>query len=122
MSEMTGGGADKFGSAFERLWIVNLALDVVDGRATSIKWEALGPKGTGLRMQRVRMEMSGQSNTLESSHRVFLKPNRLLILQNALDEKFLTLETELTSPEKKRLKLHLGMQIKRRSGCLFHRH
>lgn len=48
MSQITGGRADKFGNAFERLWIVRLALDVVEGRATSIKWEPLGPEGAGV--------------------------------------------------------------------------
>jgi len=48
MSQIQGGRADKFGNAFERLWIVHLALDVVEGRATSIKWEPLGPEGAGV--------------------------------------------------------------------------
>jgi hypothetical protein len=48
MSQLTGGRADKFGNAFEQLWIVRLALDVVEGRATAIKWEPLGPEGAGV--------------------------------------------------------------------------
>ncbi len=48
MSQIKGGRADKFGNAFERLWIVRLALDVVEGRATSIKWEPLGPEDAGV--------------------------------------------------------------------------
>jgi hypothetical protein len=48
MSQIAGGRADKCGNAFERLWIANLALQVVEGRAISIKWEPLGPEGAGI--------------------------------------------------------------------------
>jgi len=48
MSQIAGGRADKCGNAFERLWIVYLALNVVEGLATSIKWEPLGPEGAGI--------------------------------------------------------------------------
>ncbi len=48
MSQIAGGRADKYGNAFERLWIVHLALEVVEGRLTSIKWEPLGPEGAGV--------------------------------------------------------------------------
>lgn len=48
MSQIAGGRADKCGNAFERLWIVYLSLEVVEGSATSIKWEPLGPEGTGI--------------------------------------------------------------------------
>ncbi len=48
MSQLAGGRADKFGNIFEKHWVVLLALDVVDGRATAIKWEPLGPAGAGV--------------------------------------------------------------------------
>ncbi|KAA3609440.1 MAG: hypothetical protein DWQ01_08895 [Planctomycetota bacterium] len=54
MSQIKGGRADKIGNAFERLWIVRLALDVVKGSATSIKWEPLGPEGAGVECVLVR--------------------------------------------------------------------
>jgi hypothetical protein len=48
MSLIPGGRADKFGNRFERLWIVSLALDVIDGRLSTIKWEPLGFEGEGV--------------------------------------------------------------------------
>lgn len=48
MSQIKGGRADKAGNSFERLWVVGLALEVVEGDATSIKWEELGPEGLGV--------------------------------------------------------------------------
>jgi hypothetical protein len=51
MSQIKGGRADKAGNAFERLWVVSLALDVVEGTATALKWEALGPEGHGIELE-----------------------------------------------------------------------
>ena len=48
MSLIPGGRADKFGNRFERLWIVSLALDVIDGRLGSIQLEPLGFEGEGV--------------------------------------------------------------------------
>ena len=48
MSLIPGGRADKFGNRFERLWIVSLALDVIDGRLSTIKLEPLGFEGEGV--------------------------------------------------------------------------
>ena len=48
MSQLAGGRADKFGNMFEKHWVVLLSLDVVEGRATAIKWEPLGPEGAGV--------------------------------------------------------------------------
>jgi len=48
MSQLAGGRADKFGNEFERHWVVFLALDVVEGRASSLKWEPLGPVEAGV--------------------------------------------------------------------------
>jgi hypothetical protein len=48
MALIPGGRADKFGNRFERHWVVSLALDVIDGRLASIKWEPLGDEGEGL--------------------------------------------------------------------------
>ena len=51
MSQIKGGRADKAGNAFERLWVASLALEVVEGDATAIKWEALGPEGLGVEVE-----------------------------------------------------------------------
>jgi hypothetical protein len=48
MSLIPGGRADKFGNRFERLWIVSLALEVIDGRLGTIQWEPLGFEGEGV--------------------------------------------------------------------------
>jgi hypothetical protein len=48
MSLPPGGRADKFGNRFERLWIVSLALEVIDGRLGTIQWEPLGFEGEGV--------------------------------------------------------------------------
>jgi hypothetical protein len=48
MSQIRGGRADKFGNRFERLWVVNLSLQVIDGTLTSVKWEPLGDEGDGI--------------------------------------------------------------------------
>jgi len=48
MSLIPGGRVDKFGNRFERLWIVSLALDVIDGRLSTIKLEPLGFEGEGV--------------------------------------------------------------------------
>lgn len=58
MSQIAGGRADKCGNAFERLWIVNLALQVVEGRAISIRWEPLGPEGAGIECVVMRPDRS----------------------------------------------------------------
>lgn len=48
MSLIPGGRADKFGNIFERLWVVSLAMEVIDGRLSTIKWEPLGVEGKGV--------------------------------------------------------------------------
>jgi hypothetical protein len=48
MSLISGGRADKFGNRFERLWVVSLALEVIEGRLSTIKWEPLGDEGEGV--------------------------------------------------------------------------
>ena len=48
MSLPPGGRADKFGNRFERLWVVSLALDVIEGRLSTMKWEPLGVEGEGV--------------------------------------------------------------------------
>jgi hypothetical protein len=48
MSLIPGGRADKFGNRFERLWVVSLALDVLEGHLSTIKWEPLGVEGEGV--------------------------------------------------------------------------
>ena len=48
MSLIPGGRADKFGNRFERLWVVSLALEVMDGRLTTLWWEPLGAEGEGV--------------------------------------------------------------------------
>ena len=48
MSLIPGGRADKFGNRFERLWVVSLALEVIEGRLSTIKWEPLGAEGEGV--------------------------------------------------------------------------
>lgn len=51
MSQIKGGRADKAGNTFERLWIVSLALEVIDGQATAIQWESLGAEGVGVEFE-----------------------------------------------------------------------
>ena len=51
MSQIRGGRADKAGNTFERLWIVSLALEVIEGHATAIQWEGLGPEGDGIEFE-----------------------------------------------------------------------
>jgi hypothetical protein len=48
MSLIPGGRADKFGNRFERLWVVSLALEVIESRLSTIKWEPLGFEGEGV--------------------------------------------------------------------------
>jgi len=48
MSLPPGGRADKFGNRFERLWVVSLAFDVIEGRLSTMKWEPLGVEGEGV--------------------------------------------------------------------------
>jgi hypothetical protein len=48
MSLIPGGRADKFGNRFERIWVVSLALEVIEGRLSTIKWEPLGAEGEGV--------------------------------------------------------------------------
>jgi hypothetical protein len=48
MSLIPGGRADKFGNRFERLWVVYLALMIIDGRLKTLLWEPLGPDGEGV--------------------------------------------------------------------------
>lgn len=48
MSLIPGGRADKFGNRFERLWVVSQALEVIEGRLSTIKWEPLGDEGEGV--------------------------------------------------------------------------
>lgn len=48
MSLIPGGRADKFGNRFERLWVVSLAMEVIDGHLSTIKWEPLGVEGKGV--------------------------------------------------------------------------
>jgi hypothetical protein len=48
MSQLAGGRADKFGNIYERQWVVCLALDVIEGHSSSLKWEPLGPEGAGV--------------------------------------------------------------------------
>lgn len=47
MSRELGGRSDKFGNEFERLWVVSLALRILDGQATRLRWEPLGFEGDG---------------------------------------------------------------------------
>lgn len=51
MSQEFGGRSDKFGNEFERLWVVSLALRILDGTATSLLWEPLGPPGKGIELR-----------------------------------------------------------------------
>lgn len=51
MSQEIGGRSDKFGNEFERLWVVSLALRILDGTATSLLWEPLGRTGEGIELR-----------------------------------------------------------------------
>ena len=51
MSRETGGRADKDGNEFERLWVVDQALRVLQGRATSLQWEPLGKTSFGMELE-----------------------------------------------------------------------
>lgn len=39
MSLEIGGRADKLGNEYERRWVVNVAFELLEGRATWIQWE-----------------------------------------------------------------------------------
>lgn len=51
MSREIGGRADKDGNEFERLWFVDQALRVLQGKATSLQWEPPGKTGFGMEME-----------------------------------------------------------------------
>jgi len=51
MSREIGGRADKDGNEFERLWVTDQALRVLQGRATSLQWEPPGPTSFGLELE-----------------------------------------------------------------------
>jgi NACHT domain-containing protein len=51
MSREIGGRADKDGNEFERLWVVDHALRVLQGKATSLKWEPAGKSGFGMEFE-----------------------------------------------------------------------
>src|ERR1700730_3894602 len=45
---LPGGPADKFGNSYEGLWTVNSMVEIIAGRALSIRIEPLGPEGEGV--------------------------------------------------------------------------
>lgn len=51
MSRETGGRADKDGNEFERLWVVDQAFRVFQGKATSVRWEPPGKTGFGMELE-----------------------------------------------------------------------
>lgn len=51
MSREIGGRADKDGNEFERLWVVEQALRVLQGEATSLQWEPPGKAGFGMELE-----------------------------------------------------------------------
>ncbi|MFI5399329.1 MAG: hypothetical protein ACHQ9S_27690 [Candidatus Binatia bacterium] len=51
MSLEIGGRADKLANEYERLWVVNLALDVLHGDAAWIYWEPAGDQGQGVELR-----------------------------------------------------------------------
>jgi hypothetical protein len=51
MSREIGGRADKDGNEFERLWVVDQALRVLQGKATSLQWEPVGKTSFGMELE-----------------------------------------------------------------------
>ncbi|HEV2845212.1 MAG TPA: hypothetical protein VG477_10230, partial [Thermoanaerobaculia bacterium] len=51
MSREIGGRADKDGNEFERLWVVDQALRVLQGKATSLQWEPAGKSSYGMELE-----------------------------------------------------------------------
>lgn len=51
MSRETGGRADKDGNEFERLWVVDQALRVLQGKAISLQWEPPGEAAFGMELE-----------------------------------------------------------------------
>jgi hypothetical protein len=45
---LPGGPADKFGNSYEGRWTVNSMVEIIAGRALSIRIEPLGPEGEGI--------------------------------------------------------------------------
>ncbi len=56
MSREIGGRADKDGNEYEKLWVVSLALDVLEGKATSLLWEPLGEAGLGAELLLTKLD------------------------------------------------------------------
>ncbi|HEX9945188.1 MAG TPA: hypothetical protein VGG03_24520, partial [Thermoanaerobaculia bacterium] len=50
MSREIGGRADKDGNEFERLWVVEQAFRVLEGKATSLRWEPPGATSFGMEL------------------------------------------------------------------------
>ena len=44
----TGGEADKFGNRYEGLWVVDAALDLIDGEFVDLVVEAVGDEAAGV--------------------------------------------------------------------------
>ena len=44
----TGGEADKFGNRYESLWVVDAALDIIDGEYVDLVVEAVGDEAAGV--------------------------------------------------------------------------
>ncbi len=45
---LPGGPADKSGNSYEGRWTVNSMVEIIAGRALSIRIEPLGPEGEGI--------------------------------------------------------------------------
>ena len=64
----SGGEADKFGNRYERLWIVDAALDLIDGEYRDLTVEAVGDEAAGVEFVRTTRKGVREYHSIKRQH------------------------------------------------------
>jgi hypothetical protein len=65
---LPGGPADKFGNSYEGRWTVNSMIEIIAGRALSIRIEPLGPEGEGIEFWLQRTANKRENHQVKRQH------------------------------------------------------
>ena len=63
-----GGEADKFGNRYEALWVVDAALDLIDGEFIDLIFEPIGDEALGVEFVRTNRSGTREYHSIKRQH------------------------------------------------------